>query len=83
MRMEMRFGNPVLIFLYSLALLLIGCAAGIWWHRSPSMAVSMALLGAVLMVIHDALTALLMFLGAAVWIRPDKKRATTEQRSKP
>jgi hypothetical protein len=39
MKMEIRFGNPVLIFLYSSALLLFGCAIGMYWLKTPLIAI--------------------------------------------
>jgi len=43
--MKMSLGHPVLIFLYSLALLLFGCAIGIYWRNSLWSASKVALLG--------------------------------------
>jgi hypothetical protein len=61
MGMRVTLGNPFLIFIYSLALLLIGCAIGIHWRTSPCVAVCLALLGALLTVIHDTATGFLFF----------------------
>lgn len=69
MKMEIRFGNPVLIFLYSSALLLFGCAIGMYWIKTPSIAIKFAIIGAALIVIHDTTMALLAFLAIGVWIR--------------
>jgi hypothetical protein len=52
MSLEMRLGKPILIFLYSLALLLFGWAIGIHWHTIPAVAVGLALSEAALMVLH-------------------------------
>jgi membrane protein YdbS with pleckstrin-like domain len=52
-------GNPVLIFVYSVALLLIGCAIGMHWYQSRASAIWIAAAAAALMVVHDMLTGLI------------------------
>jgi membrane protein YdbS with pleckstrin-like domain len=52
-------GNPVLIFVYSVALLLIGCAVGMHWYQSRASAIWIAAAAAALMVVHDMLTGLI------------------------
>jgi hypothetical protein len=69
MKMEMRLANPILIFIYSLSLLLLGSAVGIFWHAAPSVAVGLAIAGASLMILHDTLTSLIWFWIAAEWSR--------------
>lgn len=69
MNMKMDLGHPILIILYSLALLLLGCAIGIHWHHSFRSAFPIALLGSVLMLIHDWSTSILCFWIAARWAR--------------
>ena len=71
--MKMSLGNPVLIFLYSLALLLFGCAIGIHWSNSLWSASKVALLGAALMIIHDWATAAVFFWLTAQWFRKSTK----------
>jgi len=73
MKMQMRFGHPVLILMYSLALLLLGCAIGIHWHNSLWAASKVALLGAALMLIHDWAMAAVSFWIAAQWLRKSTK----------
>ncbi len=68
-RMEMQLANPLLIFIYSLSLLLLGCTIGIHWHTSNGLAVELAFAGAALMVLHDTLTSLIWFLIAVTWVR--------------
>jgi formate hydrogenlyase subunit 3/multisubunit Na+/H+ antiporter MnhD subunit len=63
----MTLGNPILIGIYSLALLSIGAAIGVRWGHSAHTAIWMVLIGAVLMVIHDMLTGIVLFLSAAAW----------------
>lgn len=55
----MTFANPILVFIQSLALLLIGCAIGIHWRTSA--VVWIAACGALLTVIHDLLEGLVWF----------------------
>jgi galactitol-specific phosphotransferase system IIC component len=52
-------GHPVLIFIYSLVLLLIGCAIGMHWDQSRASAIWIAVAAAALMVVHDMLTGLI------------------------
>ena len=73
MKMEIRFGNPVLILLYSLALLLFGCAIGLCWSAAPSTAITIAVLASVLAVVHDTMMALISLWAARVWIRANRK----------
>lgn len=61
MGMHVRLGNPLLIFVYSLSILLLGCAIGLYWKAAPGMALCLALIGALLMVIHDLVTGILWF----------------------
>jgi hypothetical protein len=79
MKMEMQLANPLLIFIYSLSLLLVGCAGGIYWHAAPSVAVGLAIAGASLMVLHDTLTSLIWFWIAAKW----SQRTARAMRNKP
>lgn len=73
--MHMKLGNPLLIGIYSLALLLIGAAIGARWGHSPHTAVWMAVLGAALMVAHDMLTGAIFFLVSAAWaLRSSRQR---------
>lgn len=73
MKMEIRFGNPVLILLYSAFLLVTGCAIGMFWFKTPEIAIKVAIVGAVLIVIHDMLMALLSLYAARIWIRSQSK----------
>lgn len=69
MNMEMRSGNLLLVFIYSLSLLLVGCAIGIHWRGSPSTALCLAILGAALFVLHELVTLLCWFWATAAWTR--------------
>ena len=61
MRMNAKLGNPFLIFIYSVTLLMLGCAIGIHWNVHPGVAFMLAVGGAVLMVIHELGMGLLWF----------------------
>lgn len=61
MKLYASLGNPFLIFLYSLAILLFGCAVGLHWKATPGGALCLAGLGALLMVIHDMAMGVLWF----------------------
>ena len=66
MKMHATLGNPILITIYSIALLLIGCAIGRWAHP-PATALWLAIAGGVLMAIHDTATGVLWFWLTARW----------------
>src|ERR1035438_10530403 len=66
MKMEMQSGNLLLVFIYSLSLLLIGCAVGMHWRGSPSVALCITIFGAALFVLHELVMFLLWFGATAV-----------------
>jgi biotin transporter BioY len=79
MRMQMQLVNPVLLFIYSLVLLLFGCAVGMHWSNSPWIAVWIAVCAALVMVIHD-LVAGFIWMGITVkWTQAPRKKS--EQKS--
>ena len=53
MNMSATLGNPVLIIIYSAALLLIGTAIGMHWAHTFAAALRLAIVGCVLMAVHD------------------------------
>lgn len=65
--MQATLGHPVLIFLYSTALLLIGCGIGRHWIHTP--VIWCCLVGGTLMVVHDLATGFLWFFLSARWVR--------------
>lgn len=79
----MQLGNPALIFIYNLVLLLFGCAIGIHWNSKPGTAVLVAICGALLMVIHDLLEGFILFGIAAKWAFAVKRSGADSVRSKP
>ena len=72
---HMQLGNPFLIAIYSLALLLIGAAIGAKWGHNPHVALWLVVLGAALMVAHDMLSYSVIFLVSTAWaLRASRKR---------
>lgn len=61
MKLHLSLANPFLVFVYSLAILLVGCAIGMHWKGSPELALSLVIGGATAMVIHDLVSGFLMF----------------------
>jgi len=70
---KVQLGHPVLIFIYSLALLLIGCAIGMHWHQSRSTAIWIAISGAVLTVIYESISGFIWCRFTAAWIRKNRR----------
>jgi hypothetical protein len=70
--MTVRLGHPVLIFIHSLALLLIGVAIGMLWHQSRSAAIWIAVSGALLIVINEMITGFIWLFFTALWIHKNK-----------
>ena len=71
-------GHPVLIFIYSFALLLIGCGIGMCSYQSRGSAIWIAVAGAALMVVHDTFTGLLF---ASLTFRRFQKQQRSEKSS--
>ncbi len=67
MKMQATLGNPILIAVYSTALLLIGCAVGMHWAHTPATALWLCIAGGVLMAAHDTATGFLWFWLTARW----------------
>lgn len=67
MKMSATLANPLLIAIYSAALLLIGCAVGVHWAHTPATARWLAIAGGVLMAVHDTATGVLWFWLTARW----------------
>lgn len=71
--MKVQLGHPVVIFIHSLALLLIGCAIGMHWHSSHSTAIWIAVSGAVLTVINEMISGFFWISTTAWWIGKNKR----------
>jgi dTDP-4-dehydrorhamnose 3,5-epimerase-like enzyme len=67
--MKVRLGHPVVIFIHSLGLLLVGVATGMHWHQSRSVAIWIAISGAVLIVINEMISCFWWVSLTAWWIR--------------
>jgi hypothetical protein len=66
--MKVRLGHPVVIFIHSLALLLIGCAIGMHWHPSRLAATWITVCGALLVVMNEMITCFWWVSLTAWWI---------------
>jgi hypothetical protein len=64
MDIEVTAGDPILIFVYSLALFILGGAIGIRWGATWG-ALRVALIGAALMIVHDWVFAVILLWRAA------------------
>ena len=67
MKMQATLGNPILIMVYSTALLFIGCAVGMHWAHTPATALWLCIAGGLLMAVHDTATGVLWFWLTARW----------------
>ena len=67
MKVQMTSRNLLLVFIYSLFMLLFGCAIGMHWRGSPTTALCLTILGAALWVFHELITVLLWFGVTAAW----------------
>jgi hypothetical protein len=69
MKMEMQSGNLLLVFIYSLSLLLIGCAVGMHWRGRLRWRFASRYWAPALFVLHELVTVLLWFGATAVLTR--------------
>ena len=76
MKLQARLGHPVLIFIYTLAILLVGCAIGAHWKRLSGNALWLVVGGAILMVIHDMATGIVWF-----WITAKLTQSVYDRRT--
>lgn len=75
-KLTVSLGNPFLIFVWSMAMLSLGCAIGIHWHATPGIAFCAAAVGAIFMVLHDLGMGLL-------WFSVSAKMFSKAQKAKP
>jgi fatty acid desaturase len=66
---RMQLGNPFLIGVWSLALLTFGAAIGARWGHTMHNVICMIVIGALLMVIHDLVTGVVIFGMSMAWAR--------------
>jgi hypothetical protein len=71
--MKVQLGHPVVIFVHSLALLLIGCAIGSHWHTSRTAAILIAVSGAALVVINEMISGFFWVSITTLWIHKIKR----------
>lgn len=76
----MKLGHPLLIVLYSFALLLLGCAVGSYWRPTPSKAIGFAIAGSFCTMIHDTMVSVVWFGIAAKWSRQTARAMETKLR---
>ena len=69
MQMRATLGHPILITLYSAALLLIGAGVGVHWNQAHPTALWLCVAGGVVMAAHDLATGFLWFWLTARWVR--------------
>ena len=74
MELNVRFGHPVLSYIYTRSVFLMGDAVGIFWRTEPVTAFSMALLSASFMVVHDTFITLIWAWAAARWAQAASDR---------
>jgi hypothetical protein len=78
--MQMQLANPFLVFIYSLVLLLFGCAIGMHWNRNPGTGIWIAVCAALLTVIHDLITGFIWMGITVKWTQAIRKRAESAER---
>lgn len=83
MELKVRFGHPLLIFVYTLSVFLMGNAVGILWRNEPITVFSIALLSASFMVVHDTFMTLLWAWAAAQWARAVSDQNKSKSRDSP
>ena len=69
MKMQATLGHPILIALYSAALLLFGCSVGVHFNHSLPTALWLCVAGGVVMAAHDLATGFVWFWLTATWVR--------------
>jgi hypothetical protein len=69
MKMQVTLGHPILIIIYSTALLLTGCGVGIHWNHTLPTALWLCIAGGILMAAHDLATGFVWFWLTAKWVR--------------
>ena len=69
MKMQVTLGHPILITIYSVALLLIGCGVGVHLHHALPTALWLCVAASVLVAAHDLATGFVWFWLTARWVR--------------
>ena len=68
MRMQATLGHPILITVYSTALLLVGCAVGVHWNQKLPTALWLCIAGGIAMAAHDLALGFVWFWLTARWV---------------
>ena len=69
MKMQATLGHPILIAIYSTALLFIGCGVGAHWTHALPTALRLCIAGGILMAAHDLAMGFVWFWLTARWVR--------------
>lgn len=69
MKMQATLGHPILITLYSAALLLFGCAVGVRFHHTLPTTLWLCAAASILVAVHDLATGFVWFWLTAKWVR--------------
>jgi hypothetical protein len=69
MKMQASLAHPLLVAIYSTALLFIGCGVGVHWANALPTARRICIAGGIFMVAHDLATGLVWFYVTAKWVR--------------
>jgi disulfide bond formation protein DsbB len=67
--MQVTLGHPILVAIYSTALLLIGSGVGVHWNHKLPTALWLCAAGGILMAAHDLATGFVWFWLTAKWAR--------------
>jgi len=68
MKMQVTLGHPILITLYSTALMLVGCAVGVHWNQTLPTALWLCVAGGTVMAAHDLALGFFWFWLTARWV---------------
>ena len=63
-----KLGHPVLIFFWSTWMLLLGCAIGMHWRRSHTVAFCVSMTCAVMIVVHEMIDGFVWCTLTAWWL---------------
>ena len=67
-KLNVRLGNPVVMFFWSAAMLLTGIVIGAYWHPSRALVVATGVAAGVFMVLHELLCCFVWRSLSAWWI---------------
>ncbi len=67
-KLNVRLGNPVVMFFWSSAMFLIGIIAGVHWHPSPTHSIAIALAAGAFTMLHELVCCFVWCSISAWWI---------------